>query len=158
VSDSAETVHEGLGPSHHAEGASFADWHAVDDLLSAYATAVDTKDWDLLRSLFAAEAVLDYTGSQGPRGSFEEVLPFLQQGLGLFSVTQHFLTNRRIMVNGDRATSTAYLYNPMGRDDGNGGLQLMVVGGRYTSSYDRTAEGWKFTEHTVRILWGPRPA
>jgi hypothetical protein len=101
--------------------------------------------------------VLDYTGSQGPRGSFGDVLPFLQQGLGLFSVTQHFLTNRRISVDGDRATSTAYLYNPMGRDDGQGGLQLLLVGGVYTSSFARTDAGWRFTEHGVRIVWGPRP-
>jgi hypothetical protein len=157
VSDIDETVHEGIGPSHHVEPGSFADWHAVDDLLSAYATACDTKDWDLLRSLFAPEAVLDYTESQGPRGSFDDVLPFLQQGLGLFSVTQHFLTNRRITVDGDHATSTAYLYNPMGRDDGQGGLQLLLVGGLYTSSFRRTDQGWRFAEHAVRMLWGPRP-
>jgi ketosteroid isomerase-like protein len=147
-----------MGPDHHAAAPSFADWHAIDDLLSAYAAAVDTKDWDQLRSLFAPDAVLDYTGSQGPRGSFDEALPFLQQGLGLFSVTQHFLTNRRITVDGDVAHSTAYLYNPMGRDDGQGGVQLLLVGGRYTSSYRRTTDGWRFAEHAVRVLWGPRPA
>lgn len=158
MSDSAETVHEGMGPGHHAAAPSFEDWHAIDDLLSSYAHAVDTKDWELLRSLFAPNAALDYRGSQGPRGSFDEVLPFLQQGLELFSVTQHFLTNRRITVDGDRARTTAYLYNPMGRDDGHGGMQLLLVGGRYESEFARTAEGWRFSGHRVRILWGPRSA
>ena len=158
MSDSAETVHEGMGPGHHAAAPSFDDWHAIDGLLSAYATAIDTKDWASLRSLFTGGAVLDYTGSGGPRGSFDDALPFLQQGLGLFSVTQHFLTNSRITVDGDRARSEAYLYNPMGRDDGQGGLQLLLVGGRYESGFERTADGWRFSEHRVRILWGPRPA
>ena len=130
----------------------------IDDLLSAYAAAVDAKDWDHLESLFAEDAVLDYTGTGGPRGSFREVLPFLQKGLGHFSVTQHFITNRRIAVEGDRATSSAYLFNPLGRDDGEGGLSLMVVGGRYESRYRRTDSGWSITEHVASMVWGPRPA
>jgi ketosteroid isomerase-like protein len=144
VSDSDQTLHD--------------DRLQIDDLLSAYAAAVDAKDWDLLASLFTDDAVLDYTRSQGPRGSFVDVLPFLQQGLGLFSVTQHFITNRRIDVSGDRATSSAYLFNPMGREDGNGGLHLMLVGGRYDSRYERTPDGWRIAEHVAAIVWGPRPA
>ena len=143
MSDNGPTVHD--------------DRAQIDDLLDGYAAAVDGKDWDLLRSLFTAEAILDYTGSDGPRGSFDEALEFLQQGLGLFSVTQHLIGNRRITVDGDRAGSTSELFNPMGRDDGRGGLHLLFVGGRYETAYERTPNGWRISRHAATILWGPRP-
>lgn len=144
VSDLGQTLHD--------------DRLEIDDLLSAYAAAVDAKDWDGLASLFTPDAQLDYTSSQGPRGSLDQVLPFLQQGLGLFSVTQHLITNRQIAVDGDAATSSAYLFNPMGRDDGQGGLSMLAVGGRYETRYRRTPDGWRIAEHVATILWGPRPA
>ncbi|HEX9234702.1 MAG TPA: nuclear transport factor 2 family protein, partial [Actinomycetota bacterium] len=139
-----------------ASGDEMASCVAISDLLDAYAEAVDDKDWDVLGALFTPDAVLDYTRAGGPRGTFEEVLPFLQQGLGLFSVTQHFITNRRIKVDGDRAESSAYLYNPLGRDDG-GGMTFLAVGGRYVTRYRRTPDGWRISEHAVFTLWGPRP-
>ncbi|MFN2590950.1 MAG: nuclear transport factor 2 family protein [Actinomycetota bacterium] len=143
MSDSGPTVHD--------------DRARIDDLLSAYAAAIDEKDWDGLQALFTDDAMLDYTESKGPRGSFAEVLPFLQRGLGLFSVTKHFIVNRRITVDGDQAFSSAYLYNPMGRGT-HGELQLMLVGGRYESRFRRTPEGWRFSEHVASIMWGPHPA
>ncbi|HJP66702.1 MAG TPA: nuclear transport factor 2 family protein [Actinomycetota bacterium] len=144
MSDSGHTLHE--------------DRREIDDLLSAYAAAIDAKDWDALRTLFADEAVLDYTGSSGPRGSFDEVLPFLQQGLGLFTMTQHLITNRQIAVDGDSARSSAYLFNPMGRDNDHGGLDLLLVGGRYETRYRRAGDRWRIAEHVATIVWGPRPA
>ena len=144
MSDSEPTLHD--------------DRAQIDDLLTAYAASIDDKDWQRLASLFTADALLDYTGSGGPRGSFEEAVPFLQQGLGLFSVTQHFLTNRRITVDGDAATSSALLLNPLLSDDGQGGMRMLLVGGRYESRYERTDDGWRISEHMASTVWGPRPA
>jgi ketosteroid isomerase-like protein len=144
VSDSGHTLHD--------------DRREIDDLLSGYAAAVDAKDWDALRSLFGPEALLDYTGTQGPRGSFDEVLPFLQQSLGYFSMTQHLITNRQITVRGDEARSSAYLFNPLGLDNPQGGLDLLLVGGRYDSRFRRGEDGWKIVEHVATLVWGPRPA
>jgi ketosteroid isomerase-like protein len=144
VSDLGDTLHD--------------DRREIDDLLNGYAAAVDAKDWDALRSLFTSDAVLDYTGSSGPRGTVDDVLPFLQQGLGYFSVTQHLITNRRITLDGDSAASSAYLFNPMGRPNDQGGLDLLMVGGRYDTRYRRTPDGWAIAEHVATIVWGPRPA
>ena len=46
------------------------DRFAIEDLLQRYTTAIDDKDWDLLDTVFAPDAVLDYTTSGGPKGSY----------------------------------------------------------------------------------------
>ena len=44
-----------------------ADRIEIDDLITRYATAVDTKDWDLYRTVFTDDAVIDYTSAGGIR-------------------------------------------------------------------------------------------
>ncbi len=111
--------------------AELADRMEIDDLLTRYATAVDTRDWDLYRSVFTADAVIDYTSSGGIRGELAEVTEWLSDALSGFSMSQHMVTNRDIRVAGDAATSRSYFYNPMGRTKRDGTLALMFVGGYY---------------------------
>src|SRR5205807_3155286 len=94
----------------------------IDDLLTRYATAVDTRDWDLYQSVFTADAVIDYTSSGGIRGELAEVTEWLSDTLSGFSMSQHMVTNRDIRVAGDAATSRSYFYNPMGRTKRDGTL------------------------------------
>ena len=54
-----------------------ADRIEIDDLITRYATAVDTKDWDLYRTVFTDDAVIDYTSAGGIRGSLGEVVEWL---------------------------------------------------------------------------------
>ena len=51
----------------------------INDLLDAYAAGCDSKDWQLVRTLFTPDAVLDYTASGGPRGDVDKVIPWLEQ-------------------------------------------------------------------------------
>ena len=44
---------------------------AIEDLLTRYATAVDQRDWDLYRSVFAADAEVDYTPAGGTAGTVD---------------------------------------------------------------------------------------
>jgi len=42
-------------------------------LLSRYARAVDTKDWDLYRSVFTDDAQIDYSSASTPAASRDEI-------------------------------------------------------------------------------------
>src|SRR5690606_40438790 len=53
----------------------------ITDLLHRYARALDTKDWDLLASVFTPDAHLDYTSSGCPAGPRDEVVPWLARVL-----------------------------------------------------------------------------
>ena len=65
-----------------------ADRLAIEDLLTRYATAVDRQDWDLYRSVFTADAEVDYTSAGGIAGTVDEVVAFLDAALSGFEMTQ----------------------------------------------------------------------
>ena len=130
-----------------------ADRIEIDDLITRYATAVDTKDWDLYRTVFTDDAVIDYTSAGGIRGSLGEVVEWLSHALKLFPMTQHLITNRHVVLEGDTATGRSYYYNPLGRPDGTGGMQLLFFGGYYNDRFRRTADGWRIAERVEETAW-----
>jgi 3-phenylpropionate/cinnamic acid dioxygenase small subunit len=130
-----------------------ADRIEIDDLLTRYATAVDTKDWELYQTVFTADAVIDYTSSGGIRGGLAEVTKWLAESLAMLSMSQHLVTNRDVRVTGDTATSHSYLYNAMGRTKRDGTLDLMFVGGGYRDKLRRTNDGWRIIERVQDTAW-----
>jgi 3-phenylpropionate/cinnamic acid dioxygenase small subunit len=130
-----------------------ADRIEIDDLLTRYATAVDTRDWDLYQTVFTPGAFIDYTSSGGIRGELAEVTKWLSDALSGFSMSQHLVTNRDIRVAGDTATSRSYFYNPMGRTKRDGTLDLMFVGGYYRDQLRRTGDGWRIAERIQDTAW-----
>ena len=131
----------------------------IDDLLDAYALAIDKRDWQLLESLFSEDADLDYTSSGGPHGARDEVLGWLQASLPAVTLTQHILTNRRVTVHGDTAEARTELFNPLLFRSGEQ-TQLVLLGGVYEDRLLRTEAGWQITERVHRTSWtaGPFPA
>lgn len=136
-----------------------ADRAAIGDVLDDYAFAVDSRDWELLHSLFTDDAVLDYIAAGGPRGAREEVLGWISASLPAVTLTQHLVTNRRIRIDRDTAIARTELLNPLLFDNPDG-AQLLLLGGRYDDRLKRTAAGWKLTERVHVTTWtaGPLPA
>ncbi|MGH2727172.1 MAG: nuclear transport factor 2 family protein [Actinomycetota bacterium] len=130
-----------------------ADRLAIDDLLDAYAAALDTKDWGSLRTLFTPDAIVDYTEEGGVRGSIEDAITWFQTTLASFTASQHFVTNRRVKVDGDEASVHAYIFSPLGVPSGDGALTLVFAGGFYEDVLRRTADGWRFAARTIRASW-----
>src|SRR5262249_61440045 len=85
----------------------------IEELLYRYARACARKDWALLPTVFTPDAYLDYTSAGCPAGSRDEVCKFLEEALSTVPMTQHFITNIEIDLDGDRAHVTAMFYNPM---------------------------------------------
>lgn len=130
-----------------------ADRLAIDDLMDAYSVALDTKDWDTLRTLFVDGAIVDYTEEGGVRGSIDEAIGWFRQAMDAFTASQHFVTNRRVRVTGDTATGSAYIFSPLGAPNGNGGLALVFAGGTYDDTFQRTPDGWRFASRTIHATW-----
>ncbi len=133
-----------------------ADRIEIDNLLTRYATAVDTKDWDLYASCFTPDAFIDYTAAGGIKGTLPEVKEWLAQVMPLFPMTQHVVTNRVVVITGDRATSRCCFFNPMGISDGKRGLTLFFDGGYYNDKLVRTADGWRIAERIEETSYSTR--
>ena len=118
----------------------------IDDLLIRYTVAIDNKDWELLDTVYTSDAKIDYTTSGGIKGDYPEVRAWLAKVLPAFKMTQHLISNSVVKVDGDTATARTMVFNPMGTDDGKGGLNIFHVGGWYRDKLVRTEDGWRIAE------------
>jgi hypothetical protein len=130
----------------------------VEDLLERYTSCIDAKDWDGLDSVFAPDAILDYSSSGGPpAGPYPEIKAWLERALAIFPMTQHMIGKSRIKIDGDTAQCRSIFYNPMGMPtdadgkftmdiDGRAGLHTFVVGGFYNDTCKRTPDGWRIVK------------
>jgi ketosteroid isomerase-like protein len=130
-----------------------SDFEKIVRLLTEYARAVDTRDWARYETVFAPEAVIDYTPSGGIRGSRAEATAWVSNAMEMFSMSQHMVMNHDIVVDGDTATSHSDYYNPLGRPDGSGGQALLFVGGAYIDKLRRDGDGWLITERFEDMKW-----
>jgi hypothetical protein len=125
----------------------------IDDLLTRYTVALDTRQWDQLATVFTPDATIDYTSSQGIKGQFPEVAAWLEKALTAFTVSQHLLGTRQIELDGDRGTGRTYFFNPNTLADAAGSATMLFVGGYYLDKFVRTAEGWRIADRYEQTTW-----
>lgn len=126
----------------------------IASVLHRYARAVDGKDWDLWRSLFTEDAVIDYSSVGGVVGDREEVSGWLERGLSLMPMTQHFISNIEVDIDGDTATVRAMFYNPMLLP---GATTTSACGGYYHHLMVRTEHGWRSRQMREENRWFDNP-
>jgi hypothetical protein len=134
------------------------DRREIDDLLVRYATAVDSRDWELLDSVFTPDACLDYRSAGGIRGTLTEARQWLSEVLPLFTMTQHLVVNRAVEIDpgGETARSRAIFQNP-NQLLVEGEPWLFVVGGCYHDRLVRLPAGWRIALRVEETLWWDHP-
>jgi hypothetical protein len=131
-----------------------ADKLEIHELLARYARGVDTRDWELYRSVFTEDAVIDYSSAGAAAGPRDEVAAALEAAFDTIPWAQHYVTNVEIELRGDEATVLAAFYNPM---------QLPMLeepsacGGYYRHELVRTAEGWRSRRLVEENRWFLNP-
>lgn len=127
-----------------------ADRWEVLAVLHRLARAMDTRDWDLLRSCFTADAEGSF--ATGPVTGREAVLEQYRAFLTPLEVTQHLVTNSEVSIDGDTASVISYFQAQHARTlpEGTG---RFLIGGRYLDSLVRTPQGWAITARSVQGLW-----
>jgi 3-phenylpropionate/cinnamic acid dioxygenase small subunit len=123
-----------------------SDRMEIQDLLTRYALAIDSKDWALLDTCFAQGAQIDYTSTGGEKGPYSELRRWLEKVLAPFAVTMHFLGNTTVELDGDRARTRTYLWNPMGFRKADGELHWFTVSAHYVDELVRTDHGWRIQQ------------
>jgi len=125
----------------------------ITDFFSRYARAVDTRDWDLYRTLFTADAHIDYSSSGGSVGNLEETVSFLSKALDMFEMSQHLVTNIEVLKKeGNKADVLALFNNPMRLKGG----EIWFVGGKYRHELIQSDLGWKSRKLVEETLWFDR--
>ena len=120
------------------------------DLTIRYATAIDSRQYELLSTVFTADADLDY-GEVGHWTGAAEITEFMDLAHRGAANTLHRMSNQMISVDGDSATARTYVDALILGPDGSGVNAI----GCYDDEAVRTADGWRIGKRTftsVRLV------
>ena len=123
-----------------------ADKLEIHEQLARYARGVDTHDWELWKSVFTDDAVVDYSQSGILCGSRDEVAAFLAEAFATIPWATHHIINIEV----DRADVRAMFFNPMQIP---GMEEPSSTGGYYHHQFVRTPEGWKSAHLVEEPVW-----
>ncbi|KUH90603.1 nuclear transport factor 2 family protein [Mycobacterium sp. IS-1556] len=136
-----------------------SDEAEIAALLYRYARAVDTKDWELYRSVFTDDAVIDYSSAGAVTGGRDEVVDWFAANFGVIPWSMHYITNIEAEISsgpdGDTAKVRAMFHNPMQLP---GLPEMSSCGGYYHHDLVRTPDGWRsrrLVEENVWFVNGP---
>jgi hypothetical protein len=145
-------LHGPLAPESHE---ALADRAAVSRIPALYALGIDTRDGDLVQSLFAPDAVIRGVLGEEPAHSY---IPKLIAGVTAYQATMHNITNQYVVLDGAEGTLWSYAVALQFEEPGNGRPD-MAMGVHYRDRVARTGLGWWITERQTVTLWtrGPFP-
>jgi SnoaL-like domain len=127
-----------------------ADELAISRIMVNYARGVDRRDFDLVRSCFLPEAVIQGTSFGGPR---DEYLEILLSGVMRYPKTMHFIGNQHREVDGDNGRTETYLIAHHFADE-QGEIESLIMGVRYHDQVRRTEDGtWGIVRRDVDCDW-----
>lgn len=129
-----------------------ADRLAIQDLATAYAYAVDDKDWARWEALFTADAQVDYTAAGGIAGTAAEVAAWMPGAMAVFTFCLHTTTTHEIRFTGpDSATGRVHVFNRNGVE-WEGRSEIFDVSAIYEDTYERVGDGWRIASRTERTM------
>ena len=149
-------------PDHDADGrvlnaARLADHVAIQDLATAYAHAVDDRDWRRWEALFLPDALIDYTSAGGIAGSPAELAAWMPGAMAAFAFCLHSTSTHEIRFTGpDTATGRVHVFNRNGVQ-WDGRAEVFDVSAVYEDTYARVGDTWRFAsriEHTLCMTGG----
>jgi ketosteroid isomerase-like protein len=125
-----------------------ADLVEIEALRGEFTDAVMMRDYDRLASLFTRDGAVRMPHIGAEATSREEIRAGIERMQGLWD---YFVQNAHpgtIELDGDTARGRAYISELM---HGRGGSHLNYA--VYHDSYQRTREGWKFTERVYEVKY-----
>jgi ketosteroid isomerase-like protein len=129
-----------------------ADRAAIVDIVIAYATAVDTRDWGRLGALFTDDACWEYAGSGERVRGPDAIVARISAAVERCDATHHLNGNHVVEVHGDAAGHTCY-YQAQHVRLGLPGGERFLGGGRYEDRLRRTPDGWRITHRRIVSVW-----
>ena len=139
-----------------SEGLNPEERFAIAGVMSSYALALDTKDYPLLRSLFAVDVeVMMIFESSSPDGGeikltgIDAWVEFVEQALDGTRASQHLLGNPVIKLNGEKAIVRTDLQATEYYKDAN--KPKTTLWGLYETHMVKDKK-WKITKHTITSI------
>jgi hypothetical protein len=132
-----------------------ADRAAISDVVHRYATAIDLRDWALLRTCFSDPVEADFTSfgtREVFRGSADDWVAAVRSTIQGLDATQHLTANHVHEISGDSAVCTAYIRARHVFDEADG-ENSYTIGGYYTWELARQDDGWRASKYAINVTW-----
>lgn len=116
-----------------------------------YATALDSRDWRLLRTCFIDDAVAEYEG-YGVAEGYAAIEQVCRETLTPLTRSHHLIGNVFPLVDGQEASCECYLqaqHVKLGTEGGD----TFIVAGQYTDRLVRADHGWRIASRRLQISW-----
>lgn len=123
------------------------DWWAVLAPVNAYADGCDRRDWAHFDQVFADDAVGEY-GDRVREGR-AAIVAMIESMLAGCGPTQHQLSNQRVQIDGDAATSVCRIRATHQSPDDP--ARMFEVWGWYHDDLRRTADGWRIINRRMVV-------
>ena len=126
------------------------DHDEIVALTIRYATAIDSRQYARLSTVFTADADLDY-GEVGHWTGAAEVTEFMDLAHRGAANTLHRMSNQVVDVDGDDATARTYVDALILGPDGSGVNAI----GYYDDELVRTGDGWRINKRkftSIRLV------
>ena len=122
----------------------------IADVIYRYARGIDRLDFDGVRSCYHADAYDDHGSFSG---TVEEFIAAAGIFLQRWTVTQHFMGNMLIEIDGAVARAETYAVAYHRREDADGNGKDDVMGIRYVDRFERRDGVWKIAHRVVATEW-----
>ncbi|AWH01217.1 nuclear transport factor 2 family protein [Rhodococcus ruber] len=118
----------------------------IQDLVAAYAIAVDDHDIETLLSLFTEDGEFERAGSVAH--GHEEIREFYVAAMDRYSLTLHSPLSDQICVDGDTARGLLTGRAELALDG-----TLVMAAYRYSDEYVRDRDRWLFRRRSLRFMY-----
>ena len=137
------------------------DRAAISDVVHAYATGLDRRDWALYRSIFTDSIEMEFSSVGLRSGTYQadEWVRSAQTLFAGFSATQHTSSNHVHELRGDAATCVSNMQAEhfVAREPGDGldgpDADRWTIGGFYRNELVRRSDGWKLKRVALLVTW-----
>ena len=124
------------------------DRRQLQDVMLAYAAAVDDRDMVRYRACFADDVEIVGFGKAVVKGA-DTWTTSVESQLEAFSATQHLMSPQLATVSGDTASARTDVQALHVIKDGDGAM--FTLWATYLTNFVRTADGWKIARHELVI-------
>jgi hypothetical protein len=129
------------------------DEKEIIDVMNAYTTALDTRNWEMLAACMAPDGEADF-GNLAGVGVLENpaaLVDLCRRSLQDLRATQHLQGNYVVKVDGDTAQASCYLQANHFQEGLPGG-DTFVVWAKYRDRFVRTDEGWRIKHRDLDTI------
>jgi ketosteroid isomerase-like protein len=126
-----------------------ADRFEIEALRGEFTDAVMTRDYDRVASLFTPDGALRMPNIPVELAGQEEIRAWGDRAQGLWDYFVQTTHPGTIQLAGDAASGRAYIHELIRLRDGHSEVNYAI----YHDHYQRTPEGWKFTERVYEVRY-----